>query len=137
MKRYSSMHITTHTHLACTRWSRLYRFMFLLVVVVIGDDTNTILAEKIQYSYPQGLVDPASGSALPSCGVNERYTTCASSTCFEDTCYDILYYRPRSVMCTKVSSMSRIMYYSVVLLICNQEAQYLTNIFIEIENVGL
>ncbi len=38
----------------------------------------------------------------PSCGENERYTTCTSSTCFEDTCADILDPQPGPKKCTMV-----------------------------------
>ncbi len=39
----------------------------------------------------------------PSCGENERYTTCASSTCFEESCADVLYPQSEPKNCTKVS----------------------------------
>ncbi len=36
-----------------------------------------------------------------TCGENEKYTKCSSSTCFEETCKDVLFPRPGPKMCTR------------------------------------
>mmetsp|Transcript_7032 Transcript_7032/g.10291 ORF Transcript_7032/g.10291 Transcript_7032/m.10291 type:complete len:237 (-) Transcript_7032:91-801(-) len=51
---------------------------------------------QLPRSSPYDETNPSS-----TCGPNERYTTCASSTCFEETCNDILLPESLHKICTK------------------------------------
>lgn len=75
------------------------KHLFLLALLILSNPAAN--GQRIM-TFPGGGVNSDQERQEPTCsGDNERYTSCASSTCFEETCADIVIPTPNRKRCSK------------------------------------